>query len=310
LPQPGTNPQTDANQHANQQTGASAQTSANLQTAVAAEKLNLGLQFGPATARGLTISSIDRGSFFFTSGLQPADILVSVAGQPVRTFAEFNRFIALYPNQRVPLVVLRGGQRETIYITPPATEKSIIARAPAQTLPSVETPSVLSVPLLGVTFDAQFPTAAIVRIVDQGSPADRAGLRPGDMILALDRVHVSTPQDVAQVIRQTQFGQQIGIDYSRRIQAHAEATLATTETPAPYTAAYPPQVQAVTPAPGVVATRPVEPSTGIVPAYSSVPASAVLPVPPNAVRPGDPNGNGRRLDGDGRLPRRAVRPPY
>ena len=75
-----------------------------------------GIEFGRASDRGLIVNNIERNSFYFNSGIRRGDIIVSVHGRPIRSHDDFMRFIILQPGQRVPVVVLRDGRRETIYV--------------------------------------------------------------------------------------------------------------------------------------------------------------------------------------------------
>jgi membrane-associated protease RseP (regulator of RpoE activity) len=74
-------------------------------------------------------------------------------------------------------------------------------------------------------FDVQAPDAAIVRDVTPGSPAEHAGLRPGDMIVALNGQRVSSHQHAIQVIRMMRPGDQLMIDFSRRVNDQTQALL-------------------------------------------------------------------------------------
>ena len=78
--------------------------------------LRVGIRFGRATDRGLTIDHIDRNSFYHNSGFRRGDVIISVHGRPVRNDADFMRFFVLEQGQRVPIVVLRDYRRETIYV--------------------------------------------------------------------------------------------------------------------------------------------------------------------------------------------------
>jgi S1-C subfamily serine protease len=269
------------------QPGAQTQTNVNLQSNVN-QTQNFGLQFGQATARGLTLNAIDRGSVFFNAGLQPRDVLVSVSGRPIRSIVDFQRFVALYPGQRIPLVVLRGGQQQTIFITPPASH-SIAQQPPAVGLPAQG--GVIEEARLGVKFDAQIPNAAVVRSVNPGSPAERAGLQAGDTINALNGQQVVSAQHVSQMVSQIQPAQQVQIDYSRR---HSAATTLAAS-PAPHAVGYAPQPLPQSAPVTVEGTAP----------RITFDNDDVIRQPQNGtvVRPGDADRDGRVLDGDGRIGR-------
>jgi len=58
--------------------------------------------------------------------------------------------------------------------------------------------------------------------VFEGSAADRAGLEPGDVITGINGAAVSTPEDVARIIRRQDPGDVISIEFDRRGNAQSE----------------------------------------------------------------------------------------
>jgi membrane-associated protease RseP (regulator of RpoE activity) len=266
---------------------------------------DLGLQFGAATARGLTLNAIDRVSFFANSDLRARDVLVSFSGQPVRSYADFQRIVALYPGQRVPVIILRDGREQTVYITAPAT-RSIVPQ-PGAPLPSQP----IAQASLGVTFDPQFPNLAIVREVKPGSPAEHAGLRSGDQINALNGQRTGTPQLVIDAVARMRPGQEVQIEFSRRA-----AVLLAENSAVRHSVGYAPQAT-TQPATVLPATRqPAPPQTRVLVPGDGPDAIAAPGARPRGlnsrdldddgdiIRPGDADRDGRILDGDGRLRQR------
>jgi membrane-associated protease RseP (regulator of RpoE activity) len=77
---------------------------------------------------------------------------------------------------------------------------------------------------LGITLDPRY-RAAVVRSVAPGSPAEHAGLQPGDTIEALNARRVDSYQDVQQFIDGMRPGDIVDIDFSRRITGRTQAVL-------------------------------------------------------------------------------------
>jgi membrane-associated protease RseP (regulator of RpoE activity) len=78
---------------------------------------------------------------------------------------------------------------------------------------------------LGVTFDPSFRNAAVVRDVHPGSPADQAGLQPGDVIEQLNGRTVRSNQDVLNDVARMRSGDVLDIGFSRRITSHTQVAL-------------------------------------------------------------------------------------
>jgi S1-C subfamily serine protease len=69
-------------------------------------------------------------------------------------------------------------------------------------------------------------TGALITSVTDGSPADEAGLRPGDVITKMDGEDISTTADLTSAIGSHQIGDQVEIVYYRgSVQKAATATL-------------------------------------------------------------------------------------
>jgi hypothetical protein len=177
-----------------------------------------GLRFGRGSDRGLTVFEIDRNSFFVRSGLRRGDVIISLDGRPIRSEADFHRHWGHFHGDRVPLIVLRDGRRQTIYVEYPqdvAYGERIYdnrrASAPAY---------------LGVVFDANVRDAAVVHSIAPGSPAEDAGLQPGDMILELNGEEIMEYRDAIDLVRSMRPGDQLDIVFVRgRSEAETQAVL-------------------------------------------------------------------------------------
>ena len=97
--------------------------------------------------------------------IRPGDLIVSVMGHPVDTWDSFLIQIGQRPNQETSIALLRGGLEQTRKLTPAAAGQSRFQFGDIGVLPNVH-PRVPS--------------------VVPGDPAERAGMKPGDVILAVD----------------------------------------------------------------------------------------------------------------------------
>jgi C-terminal processing protease CtpA/Prc len=160
-----------------------------------------GISIGRATDRGLTIDRVERNGIFYRSGLRDSDVIISINGRPVRSEADFERMFVFERGRRVPFAVFRDGRQQTIYVTQ-EDENVAYESAPIKTR-------------FGVVFDSQVNDAAIVARVGPGSPAERAGLRPSDVIIGFNGARISSPDQAIDIIAGIPAGQRLDIEYSR-----------------------------------------------------------------------------------------------
>jgi regulator of sigma E protease len=118
-----------------------------------------------------TVGDVLNGSPAEMAGLRPGDRVLSVDGKGVRTWEAFEAYIDGHAEQAVRVTFARAGEEQSTYVTPRRfvmRRRSGTARAQG---------------LIGVT---QAPLPPRVGILDPGSPAARAGLKTGDLIISVD----------------------------------------------------------------------------------------------------------------------------
>jgi hypothetical protein len=128
----------------------------------------LGITWDEARAREsqIVVTAVDRGSAADAGGLRPGDRLLKFAGREVHAADKF-RIAVLAAENPVPAVVERPGQDAPLELT------LELAGEPVR---------------LGISWrtDDAEPDSVIVNRVTPGSPADLAGLKPGDRIHQID----------------------------------------------------------------------------------------------------------------------------
>ena len=146
-----------------------------------AEALNLSVRNGAVLSRIRKDSSADR------AGLRPGDVVVKANGRDIRDSADLRAGLGLIrAGSTIALTVLRDGKSQTIEAVLEAPNANRIG-------------SVISQRLQGATFRAMQPSdpqfgeieGVVVERAEEGSPAWYQGLRPGDLILAVNRRRVT-----------------------------------------------------------------------------------------------------------------------
>jgi serine protease Do len=161
---------------------------------------SLANSFGLDRARGALVSSVERGSPADRAGLQPGDVVLQLDGVEVqRTIDLSSRVAAMTPGSTAKLQVWREGKPQTLSVT--------VGEAPAQQLATADTAD-LSGARLGVAVRPLDPAEQAKAKVEGGvvveraaGAAARAGIRPGDIIVSVDRKPVKSVEDLRAATR-------------------------------------------------------------------------------------------------------------
>jgi len=120
------------------------------------------------------------------AGLRTGDVIVSIDGRPVRHWEDLDRAVAASSGRPLQLTVVHGGVTEQVTIQPRLTEiRDPIFKESHQAWELGVGPQLT--PQIGS--------------VTSGSPADKAGLRPGDVVVAVAGQPVFTPEELMQAIQ-------------------------------------------------------------------------------------------------------------
>lgn len=222
---------------------------------------SIGVRIAEGDTQGVRIEDVDEGSPAAKAGLRTGDVVLEFDGERVRSARQFARLVQETPGGRtVQATVLRGGSRQTLDITPEAGARAwsgdVLLR-----MPDIEREVERGLRALPREFNFDFhwdgaPFAAwprgrlgarlapltdqlaeyfgakdgvLVSSVDAGSAAEKAGLKAGDVIIAVNGRTVRSPSEVTAEIRDAGEGEAVDI---RVLRDRKELTLkATIERP-------------------------------------------------------------------------------
>jgi serine protease Do len=177
---------------------------------------------GLAKNRGEFVQGVEPGKGADRAGIKPGDVIVSVAGQEVTPDQNLSSIVANQPiGSRVPIVLLRNGQRQTVTAIvgerPSEDELTAFAQqqdddfnqqddAPSSPQASQQSLGISAIPLtptitrqLGLPADTR---GAVITAVDGSTDAGAKGLRRGDVIITANNRPVASQADLDMAVRQ------------------------------------------------------------------------------------------------------------
>lgn len=165
---------------------------------------------------GALIESVSDGTPAARAGLQVEDVVLKINGVPVEDDVDFRYKIAdMKPGETVELLVKRDGKELTV--------KATLEEAPDPTKAEEPSKSEAGTGRIGIRVEGLTPETrrqfkldnvrdgVVVVEVEQGSAADEAGLEPGDVIVRAEGRPVTSPNDLAEIVRKAKSGSRIGL---------------------------------------------------------------------------------------------------
>lgn len=157
--------------------------------------------------RGALVSNVVEDSPAEQAGIQVGDVIVGFNGEDVKDARALPELVAnAGPGAEAEVTVLREGNRRAMNATLAGQEQDV-AKGGTDNSPGGDGPrlGVMVAPVNDETrarFDLPASvTGTVVVRVERGSPAARAGLRPGDLILQVNGEPVGSPQALAEAVQ-------------------------------------------------------------------------------------------------------------
>jgi len=174
--------------------------------------------FGLKTAAGAIVSTVTRGSAAAKGGIEPGDVIVDFNGHAVTKSDDLVKtVISTKPGSQVPVKILRNKQPRTLTVTVDeldldAEQNRTQSRNDNQATPESHGAGfglTLQDLTAAVARRLQIPngqSGAVISDVDPNSGSAAAGIRPGDVILSVNRTTVSSAADAGRELQKVPSG--------------------------------------------------------------------------------------------------------
>jgi len=184
---------------------------------------------------GAIVTEVEEGSPAAAADLRKNDVILEFQGERVESVAKLQRLVRETPSGRtVRLLVSRDGGMQTLTAKLEQRKPSRAQiRIPPVRIPEFEIEIFGARPQLGISGDELTPQLAeyfgvkqgkgvLVREVTTGSPAQKAVLKAGDVIVRLDETPIEDMDDLRQALRGKKEGDTVSLTIVRE---RAETTL-------------------------------------------------------------------------------------
>ena len=162
---------------------------------------------------GVEVTQVEDGSPAAKAGIREHDVILDINGQKVEGGLQFIRIVGeAGPGTAIGMGVWRNGARQTLTATLDARPAYIItAPSPLPPMPNLPDFEALTgqSPIVGFEGETLTPQLAeyfgvkegvLVRTVTPRTPAERAGLKAGDVVIRVTGTPVSSPREISGLV--------------------------------------------------------------------------------------------------------------
>ena len=172
---------------------------------------DLASNFGVSEDEGVLVNEVFEGDPASKAGVKPGDIIVSINGQTVDTPSKLSRLIArISPGDKIKVEVIRDGKKKLL--KPRLAERKDQATL-ASIPPQKEKEWGLTVQNLSdelaEKFELKEKSGVLVTEVEADGPADKGGLKEGDLIKEVNRKPVENTDDFYSILGEAKKGENI-----------------------------------------------------------------------------------------------------
>ncbi|NIP41875.1 MAG: PDZ domain-containing protein [candidate division Zixibacteria bacterium] len=185
---------------------------------------------GIEVEEGVLINDVIEDSPADKAGLEDGDVIVRLGSDVVDDAGDLSKAIkSRKPGEKVDLVIYRDGEKKDFSVvlgeSQERKDRRFSLEAPKAKQYRQFFKEMTSGGYLGVVLQSlsdqladyfEVDDGVLITEVEKDSPADKAGLKAGDVIVALNGKEVSTPSGVSSMIRKYEEGEKVDIEVVRK----------------------------------------------------------------------------------------------
>lgn len=181
---------------------------------------------------GVEITRVEDNSPAEKAGLKAGDVVLNYNGERVEGMEQFGRLVReTPPGREVKMTISRDGKTQTLMAVLGTRKLRFPGNfQPNFQLPEFQMPDIPQIfttirsPMLGVEAESLGPQLAtyfgvkegvLVRSVLDNTPAQKAGIKAGDVITKVDGMAVTTPSELSGAVRASSAKKSFGIELMR-----------------------------------------------------------------------------------------------
>jgi len=175
--------------------------------------------YGLKDAKGALVAEVFKGDPADKAGIKPRDVIVEVGGKKIKNSRDLSRIVAELPvGKKVDIKVIRNQKERTFQVK--IAKRTEEKEAEAVTGTEGETDLGMRVspltPELARQYNIPQRQGVVVVHVEKDSPADRAEVQQGDLILEINHKAIRTVKDYQAEIKKAKKGDSISLLIRRR----------------------------------------------------------------------------------------------
>ncbi len=193
-----------------------------------AEALNIDVD------KGVLVNDVIDDSPAEKAGLEDGDVIVRIGDNVIDNTSDLSKAVkSMVPGDKADIVVYRDGKKKDLNVVMGAAENRVdrefaLQKSTKEALEKYKDAMKLSMKphgFLGVTLESlgdqlaeyfQVKEGVLITSVEEDSPAEKAGLKAGDVILSVNGEETSSPSDVSSIVRKQKEGDTVDLMISRR----------------------------------------------------------------------------------------------